>query len=370
MKSFGMCPEHQACKELICLSGCQVRVCPKCALFGAHQGHDVREESEVFSLIGEHVTSVNQMLEDMRSAQAELSEPKYYWQFANRYREKKESLKAHIQKEFRVWRKSLRALEMKILDDLHHSHYQFFEEKFQKAKTENQKMLTSVNKTITDTQKLLDDFNGKQALDKHWIDFKLANADTIDLILTKAEAQMDTILSWREFKSLEGLDKQYEMINVIFDPAFEALTEKLCTINGWEKKAVKIEHKIIGTKVDLSGDMNAHCSFDSQGRSIEAIPPDISRISFEYEQTNTSGGQLMKPMNAHQKDVFLHTSMEETGSGSNGPGNLSSDVVGQERQGAGILSSNGSDQNNTSGGQTQNYTQNLDKRGSQMIDKR
>lgn len=51
----------------------------------------------------------------------------------------------------------------------------------------------------------------------------------------------------------------------------------------------------------------------------------------------------MKPMNAHQKDVFLHTSMEETGSGSNGPGNLSSDVVGQERQGAGILSSNGSD---------------------------
>ena len=136
---------------------------------------------------------------------------------------------------------------------------------------------------------------------------------------------MDGILNWREFKSLEGLDKQYDKINVVFDPAFEALTEKLCTINGWERKAEKIEHKIIGTKVDLSGDMNAH-SFDSQGRSIEAIPPDISRISFEYEQTNTSGGAI-KPMIA-QKDVFLHTSMEETGSGSNGPGNLSSDVTG------------------------------------------
>lgn len=36
------------------------------------------------------------MLEDMRSAQAELSEPKYYWQFANKYREKKETLKANI----------------------------------------------------------------------------------------------------------------------------------------------------------------------------------------------------------------------------------------------------------------------------------
>ena len=94
---------------------------------------------------------------------------------------------------------------------------------------------------------------------------------------------MEGILNWRDFKSLEGLDQQYEKINVIFDPAFGTLTEKLCTINGWDKRADKIEHKIIGTKVDLSGDMNAHCSFDSQGRSIEAIPPDISRISFEYE---------------------------------------------------------------------------------------
>ena len=96
---------------------------------------------------------------------------------------------------------------MKILDELHHSHYQYFEEKFSAAKSENQKMLTSVNRTIADTQKILDDFNGKQALDKHWIDFQLASSDTIDLILTKAEAQMDGILSWREFKSLEGLDK-------------------------------------------------------------------------------------------------------------------------------------------------------------------
>ena len=84
----------------------------------------------MFSLISEHTNAINQMLEDMRSAQGELSEPKYYWQFANKYREKKETLKAHIQKEFRVWRKSLRALEMKILDDLHSSHYQCFEEKF------------------------------------------------------------------------------------------------------------------------------------------------------------------------------------------------------------------------------------------------
>ena len=67
-------------------------------------------------------------------------------------------------------------------------------------------MLTSVSNLIADTQKMVDDFNGKQALDKHWIDYNLCNAETIDLILTKAEAQMESILNWREFKSLEGLD--------------------------------------------------------------------------------------------------------------------------------------------------------------------
>ena len=70
-------------------------------------------------------------------------------------------------------------------------------------------MLTGVTNLIADTQKMIDDFNGKQALDKHWIDFKLCNTEVIDLILTKAEAQLDNILNWREFKQLEGLDEKY-----------------------------------------------------------------------------------------------------------------------------------------------------------------
>ena len=59
---------------------------------------------------------------------------------------------------------------------------------------------------------MINDYNTKQALDKHYIDFKLTNTETIDLILTKAEAQMDSILNWREFKSLDGLEKQYDKI--------------------------------------------------------------------------------------------------------------------------------------------------------------
>ena len=94
-------------------------------------------------------------------------------------------------------------------------------------------MLLNVENLLTDTQRMLDDNKDKQQADKHYIDFHLANTDTIDLVLTKAEAQMDSILNWREFKDLDGLDEQYSKIQVVFDPAFEAVAEKLCTINGW-----------------------------------------------------------------------------------------------------------------------------------------
>ena len=76
---------------------------------------------------------------------------------------------------------------------------------------------------------------------------------------------MDSILTWRDFKSLEGLDEQYTKIKVVFDPALTDVAEKLCTIHGWQKKDAKIENKIIGNKVDFSGDnINANqYSFDS-----------------------------------------------------------------------------------------------------------
>ncbi len=45
---------------------------------------------------------------------------------------------------------------------------------------------------------------------------------------------------------------------MVFDEAFGAVAEKLCTINGWQKKDAKIENKIISNKVDLSGDINAN----------------------------------------------------------------------------------------------------------------
>ena len=66
----------------------------------------------------------------MSTAKVELTEPKFYWEYANQYRDKKERLKEQIQNDFKQWRKSLRSLEMKILDQLHSIHFAEFEEQF------------------------------------------------------------------------------------------------------------------------------------------------------------------------------------------------------------------------------------------------
>jgi len=49
-------------------------------------------------------------------------------------------------------------------------------------------MLMNVNDLVDDTERMVRNFRDKQVQDKHFIDFKLTNMETIDLILTKAEA--------------------------------------------------------------------------------------------------------------------------------------------------------------------------------------
>lgn len=44
-ETVGECQQHQAEMVVVCLT-CKRRVCPKCALFGGHKDHDVKEEKE------------------------------------------------------------------------------------------------------------------------------------------------------------------------------------------------------------------------------------------------------------------------------------------------------------------------------------
>jgi DNA repair ATPase RecN len=85
----------------------------------------------------EHSDQLKLLTPEFSQMIAELGDKPNYWKYLDKYRAKKEELKVHIQTEFKRWRKSLRALEMKILDQLHNGSFGQFEEIFQKAKEGN-----------------------------------------------------------------------------------------------------------------------------------------------------------------------------------------------------------------------------------------
>jgi hypothetical protein len=115
------------------------------------------------------------------------------------YREKKENLKNEIQQEFKAWRKTLRSIEMKILDELHSVHFPEFEERFATAKQENQSALRSVTSLIDDTKMMLDHSSKNLALNKHYIEYELTDPDTLDKILSRAEDILENVLNLRDF---------------------------------------------------------------------------------------------------------------------------------------------------------------------------
>ena len=115
------------------------------------------------------------------------------------YREKKENLKNEIQQEFKAWRKTLRSIEMKILDELHSNHFPEFEERFAAAKQENQSALRSVTSLIDDTQAMLDHSSKNLSLNKHYIEYELTDPDNLDKILSRAEDILENVLNLRDF---------------------------------------------------------------------------------------------------------------------------------------------------------------------------
>ena len=57
----------------------------------------------------------------------------------------------------------------------------------------------------------------QRALNKHFIEFELTDPETLDLLLTRAEGMLESILNIREFSQLKDLEKSYSKIKVDFD---------------------------------------------------------------------------------------------------------------------------------------------------------
>ena len=203
-----------------------------------------------------------------------------------------------LQQEFKAWRKHLRSVEMKILDELHNDHFPEFEEKFQSAKSENQSLLSSVTSLIDDTQKILD-FTAKNiALNKHYIEYSLTDPENLDLILSRAENHLENILNLREFDDLKDLDEKYNKINVKFDCAFETMALKLVEVEGVipKRKERSNSPRTRSQKLEISADETAQLSFKEElgelGMSNGENTFDITRISDSSEQRRA---HLVKP---------------------------------------------------------------------------
>ena len=60
----------------------------------------------------------------------------------------------------------------------------------------------------------------------------MTDPDTLDLILSRAEGLLESILNLREFDQLKDLESMYNNISVNFDPDFETKAMNLVDVEG------------------------------------------------------------------------------------------------------------------------------------------
>lgn len=78
--------------ELACLT-CKIRVCPHCALFGNHRGHEVREEAEIQEIMKMNTEQLKILITTFQPMISEINDKTTYWKLFDKYRAKKDELK-------------------------------------------------------------------------------------------------------------------------------------------------------------------------------------------------------------------------------------------------------------------------------------
>ena len=134
-----MCKSHGRPLELICVDD-KIKICAQCALFGPHKGHDVRMEEEVMNEIALKVEVLIEMYQAMELSVQDLSIPENYDRQMNIFKQKQNEMKDRIHEKFKEWRRALRAVEMKVIDQVYMNYAQF-EDRFQHANNHNNKMI-------------------------------------------------------------------------------------------------------------------------------------------------------------------------------------------------------------------------------------
>jgi len=135
---------------------------------------------------------------------------------------------------------------------------------------------------------LLEGYEEKAKHNSRHVDYELLNAEEIDLRLTRGEAMIESINKDKDYKTVSGLDAQYNKIKIVFEQNFDSRVANLCRIIGHQQPDKSSSQLSVSGSVELTNPETLLSFAEDGDRSHGAIQPpkhlDISRISFNDEE--------------------------------------------------------------------------------------
>ncbi len=113
-----------------------------------------------------------EMYQAMEISVEELSNPENYDKQMHIFRAKQNEMKDRIHEKFKEWRRALRAVEMKVIDQVYLNYAQF-EDSFQKAFNHNNKMINDAQSWMERAKQQLDEYTIKTSQDSTYVPFDM-----------------------------------------------------------------------------------------------------------------------------------------------------------------------------------------------------
>ena len=160
-----------------------------------------------------------EMYQAMEQSCDELSDPKEYERQYNIFRTRQNEMKEQIHLQFKEFAKSLRALEMKVIDGLY-GNYQPFEDKFNQARKFNSKMMNEAQGWMDKAKHQLDEYTTKTAEDPQYLAFDMIDSKhecLADEVLSQGENLFEKVERQKGFPSLNGLESQYKQVRLWYE---------------------------------------------------------------------------------------------------------------------------------------------------------
>ena len=168
-------------------------------------------EEDVAKEISLKVEVLMEMYQAMEIQCTYLQDKTLFENQQNLFKKKQNETKEQISEKFKELRKALRAAEMQVLDNLHHTYSQF-EDKFTIAALQNNKLIKEVETWVDKAKGSLNEYTNKITENPSYIDFNMlesAKENNRDDILNQGESILEKIEKEKDFPSLNGLEASY-----------------------------------------------------------------------------------------------------------------------------------------------------------------